>query len=102
VKYVAAVAYAIGAHGDQKRIGSSYPYVAHPIAVSTLVIEDGGSEDQAIAGLLHDVLENCGEQHAGEIEVQLGAGVIETVKAMTDGVSGATGRKPALKERKEA
>ena len=101
-RYGEAVAYAIGAHEGQTRKGTPHPYVAHPIAVSALVIEHGGSEDQAIAALLHDVLEDCGEHHAAEIENRFGSGVIEIVRAMTDGVHDETGAKPPWKARKEA
>lgn len=43
--------------GFQTRKDGS-PYIAHPIAVSTLVLENGGSEDEAIIALLHDVVED--------------------------------------------
>lgn len=46
-----------GAKGFQVRKDGS-AYIAHPIAVSTLVLENGGSEDEAIAALLHDVIED--------------------------------------------
>jgi hypothetical protein len=45
----------------QVRKGTDIPYISHPIAVSSLVIEHGGDEDHAIAGLLHDVIEDCGK-----------------------------------------
>jgi len=101
-RYSAAVAYAVRAHEGQVRKGTPHPYVAHPIAVSALVIEHGGTEDQAIAGLLHDVLEDCGEHHATEIEAQFGPGVIAIVRGMTDGLPDASGAKPPWKARKEA
>ena len=47
-------------HACQKRKGTSIPYVAHLLAVSSLVLEHGGSEDQAIAALLHDAVEDQG------------------------------------------
>ncbi len=46
------------AHGDQVRKGTSVPYVSHLFGVAALVLEGGGDEDLAIAGLLHDVLED--------------------------------------------
>jgi len=45
-------------HKDCVRKGTSIPYVSHLLAVSALVIEHGGSEVQASAALLHDVLED--------------------------------------------
>jgi len=62
-RYAEAVAYACAAHRGQVRKGSETPYVAHPLAVSALVLQYGGDEDQAIAALLHDVLEDCGAEH---------------------------------------
>ena len=47
-------------HASQKRKGTSIPYVSHLLAVSSLVLEHGGSEDQAIAALLHDAVEDQG------------------------------------------
>jgi (p)ppGpp synthase/HD superfamily hydrolase len=60
-RYAEAVAYAADAHAGQVRKGTSIPYISHPLAVSALVLEHGGDEDQAIAALLHDVLEDCGD-----------------------------------------
>ena len=45
-------------HKDCVRKGTSIPYISHLLAVSALVIEHGGSEVQASAALLHDVLED--------------------------------------------
>ena len=50
-------------HRDQPRKGKPVPYISHLIAVSGLVWEDGGTEDQAIAGLLHDAIEDAGQSH---------------------------------------
>lgn len=47
-------------HGTQYRKGSGTPYVAHLMAVCVLVLEAGGSENQAIAALLHDSVEDQG------------------------------------------
>ena len=48
------MASAVEIHAGQTRKGSAIPYVSHPMAVCSLVLEDGGSEDEAIAALLHD------------------------------------------------
>jgi hypothetical protein len=53
-----AVAYALAAHDTQRRKGTEIPYAAHLLGVAALVLEGGGSEDEAIAGLLHDVVED--------------------------------------------
>jgi hypothetical protein len=55
-----AVAYALAAHDTQKRKGTEVPYAAHLLGVAALVLEAGGTEDEAIAGLLHDVVEDQG------------------------------------------
>ena len=55
-----ALLYATHVHGGQVRKGTSIPYVAHLLAVAATVIEYGGSEDMAIAALLHDAVEDQG------------------------------------------
>ncbi len=101
-KYAEAVGYAAAAHAPQCRKGTATPYISHPIAVSALVIEHGGNEVQAIAGLLHDVLEDAGADHGPEIGVRFGNDVLTIVKALTDGVPDAHGDKGEWRGRKEA
>ena len=55
-----ALLYAMHVHGGQARKGTSIPYVAHLLAVAATVLEYGGSEDMAIAALLHDAVEDQG------------------------------------------
>lgn len=98
----AALDYVADAHQAQARKGSSIPYLSHLLGVSSLVIEYGGDEDQAIAGLLHDVLEDCGAQHAGPIRERFGERVLRIVEACTDGTPDATGHKGPWRERKQA
>ena len=47
-------------HTHQRRKGTTIPYLAHLISVCALVLEHGGSEDAAIAALLHDAVEDQG------------------------------------------
>ncbi len=47
-------------HAGQVRKGTTIPYLAHLMAVTSLVLEHGGDEDQAIAALLHDAVEDQG------------------------------------------
>ena len=47
-------------HAGQRRKGTAIPYIGHLMAVAALVIEDGGDEDEAIAALLHDAVEDQG------------------------------------------
>ena len=49
-------------HAKQTRKGTSIPYVGHLLAVTSLVIENGGTEDEAIAALLHDAIEDAGRR----------------------------------------
>src|ERR1700712_5106795 len=55
-----ALRYASTLHRTQTRKGGDVPYVGHLLAVASLVIEGGGTETQAIAGLLHDAVEDQG------------------------------------------
>ena len=59
-RFAEAFAYANQMHAGQHRKQSTTPYIAHLMAVSGKVLENGGDEDLAIAGLLHDVVEDCG------------------------------------------
>ena len=49
---------AVRSHGNQKRKGTGIPFIAHPMAVASLVIEAGGSDHVVAAALLHDVVED--------------------------------------------
>lgn len=64
---------------------SNAPYVSHLLAVSSLVIEHGGDEDQAIAALLHDAIEDQGGPKArDEIMRRFGKRVTDIVEGCTD------------------
>ncbi|WP_424681132.1 HD domain-containing protein [Frateuria sp. YIM B11624] len=86
-RFTAAVDYARIAHAGQLRKGTRIPYIQHLLGVASLVLEHGGDEDQAIAGLLHDVLEDCGEAHAATIGDRFGARVLAIVRGCTDGTA---------------
>lgn len=81
--YTQALALAAHMHRHQSRKGKTVPYIAHLIAVSALVWEDGGTEDQAIAALLHDAIEDAG-QSEDSISRLFGAEVGAMVRACTD------------------
>ena len=91
-RYAEAVAYATEAHAGQVRKGTDIPYITHPIAVSSLVIEHGGDENQAIAALLHDAIEDCGKT-VDEIAGLFGGRVAGIIEHCTDGVPDETGHK---------
>lgn len=101
-RLASAMAYAALIHGAQKRKGTAIPYVSHLMSVSALVMEFGGDEDQAIAGLLHDALEDCGTEHEKVIRTNYGDRVANIVQACTDGIADAHGEKPDWWGRKSA
>jgi (p)ppGpp synthase/HD superfamily hydrolase len=55
-----ALHYAVMLHVRQFRKGTPVPYISHLLAVASLVLEYDGTEDEAIAGLLHDAVEDQG------------------------------------------
>lgn len=81
--YGHALAWAEELHRGQRRKGKPVPYISHLIAVSGLVWEDGGDEDQAIAGLLHDAIEDADQTHA-TIAARFGVPVADIVRDCTD------------------
>ena len=97
--FTQAVAYAAELHGGQVRKATSIPYVSHLLAVCSLVLDDSGTEDEAIAALLHDGPEDQGGQATlDEIRRRFGA----EVAAMVDGLSDTMETpKPEWRERKE-
>jgi GTP pyrophosphokinase len=87
-------------HQNQIRKGSGVPYMAHLMGVASLVLEDGGSEDEAIAGLLHDAVEDQGGAATLElIRSRFGEAVAAIVAGCTDAD---TLPKPPWRPRKEA
>jgi (p)ppGpp synthase/HD superfamily hydrolase len=82
-RFVAALDWAIELHGAQRKKGSDVPYVAHLLAVAGLVLDDGGTEKQAVAALLHDVLEDTDATHA-EVRERFGRKVARIVVACSD------------------
>ena len=99
-KFEDALIFAARLHAEQKRKRSSVPYFAHLLGVTSLVLEDGGGEDEAIAALLHDAVEDQGGLDTlAEIERRYGPEVAEIVDGLTDAY---TYPKPPWKERKKA
>jgi (p)ppGpp synthase/HD superfamily hydrolase len=80
-----ALAYAANLHREQVRKANGTPYIAHLLAVTSLVLEAGGDEDQAIAALLHDAVEDQGgKQRLEEIHILYGKRVARIVEGCTD------------------
>jgi (p)ppGpp synthase/HD superfamily hydrolase len=72
-------------HRAQVRKASGVPYVAHLLGVASLVLEEGGSEDMAIAALLHDAAEDQGgEQTLARISAAFGGEVARWVRQSSD------------------
>jgi (p)ppGpp synthase/HD superfamily hydrolase len=82
-----ALLYATHVHGGQVRKATSIPYVAHLLAVTATVLEYGGSEDLAIAGLLHDAVEDQGgESRLSDVRNRFGDRVADIVRSCSDSV----------------
>lgn len=94
-----ALIYADRLHADQKRKGTEVPYIAHLLSVAALVIEAGGDEDERIAALLHDAVEDQGGRETlEEIRLEFGERVAAIVEGCTDAY---TIPKPPWRKRKE-
>jgi (p)ppGpp synthase/HD superfamily hydrolase len=89
-KLVGALRFALDAHGAQTRKGSGVPYASHLLEVSGLVLEHGGDIDQAVAGLLHDVLEDCQDVDSATLQARFGAEVARIVRVCSDLLDGDT------------
>jgi (p)ppGpp synthase/HD superfamily hydrolase len=80
-----AVAYTAVAHAGQVRKVTDVPYLAHLLSVAALVLEHDGDELQATAGVLHDVVEDCGGQRRLEdVRARFGTDVADLVHALSD------------------
>src|SRR6266480_4106714 len=99
-RFERALVYATRLHREQRRKGSGTPYAAHLLGVASLVLEDGGAEDEAIAALLHDAVEDQGGQRTlRRIRQLFGERVARIVAACSD--TDVT-PKPPWRERKDA
>lgn len=88
-RYLDALAWSADLHRNQGRKADegapvTVPYVAHLLEVSALVWLGGGDEDQAIAGLLHDAIEDTDATYL-DIAQRYGDRVADLVQACTDG-----------------
>ncbi len=86
-------------HAGQTRKETDIPYVGHLLAVTGMVLENGGDEDTAIAALLHDAIEDQGHQITlDDIRARFGDPVADIVAGCTDAT---TYPKPPWRGRKE-
>jgi len=82
-RFAEALAWAHEIHAAQVRKGSGIPYLAHILAVVSLVLEAGGDEDEAVAALLHDAVEDQGVS-LDEIRRRFGPRVARIVDGCSD------------------
>jgi (p)ppGpp synthase/HD superfamily hydrolase len=95
-----AFRYAHDVHGTQTRKGTGAPYISHLIGVASIVLDDGGGEDEAIGALLHDAAEDHGGRaRLEDIRGRFGNDVAKIVEDCTD--SWSEPKEPWL-ERKQA
>ena len=99
-----ALEYSFKLHGRDARKSSEVPYMAHLLSVCAMVLQDGGDEDEAIAALLHDALEDKpGETSREEIAQLFGDKVMRIIEASIDTPPDYKGGvKPPWRKRKEA
>jgi (p)ppGpp synthase/HD superfamily hydrolase len=98
-RFEQALHYASVIHAGQMRKGTEIPYLAHLLGVTSIALEYGANEDEAIGALLHDAGEDAGgEGRIEDIRYRFGDVVAEIVRGCTDTVETP---KPAWRERKE-
>jgi (p)ppGpp synthase/HD superfamily hydrolase len=98
-RYEAAFTLAFDLHASQLRKTTTIPYIAHLIGVSGIVLDYGGSEDEAIAALLHDAAEDQGGKSTlNRIRKEFGSEVADIVEGCSDTMRFL---KPPWKQRKE-
>lgn len=99
-RFQEALVYAARLHGEQLRKGSDTPYIAHLLGVAGIALHHGASEDEAIAALLHDAVEDQGGAATREaIRERFGEEVARIVDGCTDAD---VTPKPPWRQRKEA
>jgi GTP pyrophosphokinase len=99
-RFTQALTFATELHANQTRKGNGVPYIAHLLGVASIALEYGANEDEAIAALLHDAIEDQGgEATRQEIRRRFGDTVTEIVNGCTEAD---TTPKPPWQQRKEA
>jgi GTP pyrophosphokinase len=99
-RFTDGLIFATQLHANQTRKGSGVPYIAHLLGVASIALEHGANEDEAIAALLHDAIEDQGGAPTRE-EIRRRFG--DTVTAIVDGCTDTDiTPKPPWRQRKEA
>lgn len=102
-----AFAFAAKHHDQQVRKGTRLPYLTHPANVAVILTRYGQDEDTVVAGILHDVIEDCvrggytAETLRSRIGDKFGEAVLETVLAVTESRIGPDGSEFSYEERKQ-
>lgn len=95
-----ALVFAARLHGGDTRKGTTIPYISHVLGVAAIALEHGANENEAIAALLHDTVEDAKQNPESirtEIRRRFGSAVLDIVDGRTDGIP----PKPPFCERKE-
>jgi (p)ppGpp synthase/HD superfamily hydrolase len=101
-RFDGALVYASDKHRLQRRKSTEVPYVGHLLGVASIVIDNGGDEDEAIAALLHDCPEDQGgAPRLDDIRVHFGDRVANIVEACSDSLTENPDEKPPWRKRKE-
>jgi (p)ppGpp synthase/HD superfamily hydrolase len=102
-----ALAFAAKHHDRQVRKGTRLPYLTHPANVAIILTRYGRDEDTVIAGILHDVIEDCVREHytrdmlGQRIGDKFGMDVLDTVLAVTQRTLDDQGTDLSSEERKD-
>ena len=75
---------ALDAHAGQTRKGSGTPYISHPMHVALMLARAGADDATLVAGLLHDVVEDCEGWDDARVRVEFGDEVADAVAALTE------------------
>ena len=86
--YLQAAKLSEEAHRDQVRKGTDIAYFSHPLAVSAMVLGYGGDYSQAMGGLCHDILEDCGPEYRDDILRICGQDTLDIVLDCSDCIKG--------------
>ncbi len=101
-----AFAFAAKHHDQQVRKGTRLPYLTHPANVAVILCRYGQDDDTVVAGIMHDVIEDCVrdgysremlEQRLGD---KFGPDVLETVLAVSERKTNEEGVELSWEERK--
>jgi (p)ppGpp synthase/HD superfamily hydrolase len=96
-----ALIFALAAHAGHFRKGTEIPYASHLLAVASIVMDYGGNEEEAVAALLHDSVEDCGIDPE-QIRARFGDEVANIVVACSDSLEKNPDNKKRWRPRKEA